>query len=166
MHLEWQVEASNRTHCSAVPGCLWHPHALILLFPCWWTEFVLYRGVATGLTLSWVPGRLPAALLSTAFSQIPPLEHQHLHLILWCMTSYICLHPFYQEISMLSTSELSPLGVPTALLFVTCPWYQWFSLVLVVNASIIQHMAKTEFPWDQNRNSAFPIYTSLLRPVN
>lgn len=160
---EWHVEASNRTHCSALPAFLWHPHCPHSVSH-WICALLRCCNRAHPELGSW---QIPSSSAFHCFlSQVPPLEHQHLHFILWCMNSYICLHPVCQEISMLSTSELSPLGVPTASALVTCHWYQWFSLVLVITAKIIQYMAKTQFIWGPNRNSVFPIHTSLLRPVN
>lgn len=68
MHLEWPVEASNRTHCSAVPGCLWHPQCPhCVVFPL--TDCIC--------ALLWccdtahpelAPWQIPSTLLSTVFS--------------------------------------------------------------------------------------------------
>lgn len=142
--------------------------ALILLFSCQWTEFVPCCGVATGLTLSWVPGRLPAALLSTVFS------HRFL-----CWSINTC--PLYFDVwlhifACIQFTKKSACSVP-----VSCPLWEfplpksllpatdtsdflwfWKSMQILYNTwpKHSSHGTKTE------THLVFPICISLLRPVN
>lgn len=82
MHLEWAVEASNRTHCSALPACLWHPqcpHSVVFLLTDWICALLWCCNRAHPELGTW---QIPSSSAFHCFvSQVPLLEHQHLHFI-------------------------------------------------------------------------------------